>query len=271
LTLQGFDRNMAPMNDTPHRVETGHVGEEEASDDPNAHPAWGARKIVRCLERDGIAAPTASTVHAVLCRHGRIVDTSGLKGPAMRFEKPRPNQLWQMDFKGRVKLANDAWVHPLTVLDDHSRYALCLQACRNERRETVKPLLTAVFRTYGLPDAFYVDNGNPWGTGGQGQWTRLRVWLLKLGVNLIHSRPTIPKGAARTIVSTGPSRPRYSHSSGSPVSRPYNRPSTTGGPSTTPNAPTRPSTCGCRHPVISHHRGRCRTNSQSPPTAPTIS
>ena len=188
---------MAPMNDTPHRVETGHVGEEEASDDPNAHPAWGARKIVRCLERDGIAAPTASTVHAVLCRHGRIVDTSGLKGPAMRFEKPRPNQLWQMDFKGRVKLANDAWVHPLTVLDDHSRYALCLQACRNERRETVKPLLTAVFRTYGLPDAFYVDNGNPWGTGGQGQWTRLRVWLLKLGVNLIHSRPYHPQGRGK--------------------------------------------------------------------------
>ena len=38
----------------------------------DAHPAWGARKIVAVLRRDGIAAPAASTVHAVLSRHGRI-------------------------------------------------------------------------------------------------------------------------------------------------------------------------------------------------------
>ncbi len=163
----------------------------------DAHPAWGARKIVSCLERAGVSPPAASTVHAILTRHGRISGAPGLDKAAQRFEMPEANQLWQMDFKGRVKLEDGSWVHPLTVVDDHSRYALCLRACGDERTQTVKSSLEAVFGTYGLPGAFYVDNGNPWGNGGQGQWTRMAVWLLKLGVDLIHSRPYHPQGRGK--------------------------------------------------------------------------
>lgn len=161
------------------------------------HPAWGARKIEACLQRDGQPAPAISTIHAVLRRHDRIGDHPGLSTPSERFEKVRPNQLWQMDFKGRVKLESGLWVHPLTILDDHSRYSLCLEACRNERTQTVRSLLEQAFQTYGLPDAFYVDNGNPWGNGGYNRWTRLCVWLLKLGVTVIHSRPYHPQGRGK--------------------------------------------------------------------------
>ncbi len=158
------------------------------------HPAWGARKIVRCLERDGHDAPAGSTVHAILRRHGRVGASSGTPGkPWQRFEKPAPNLLWQMDFKGRVALANGAACHPLTIVDDHSRYAVCLQACGNERSETVRSELEATFHRYGLPDAMLVDNGSPWGDGPRQSWTRLGVWLLKLGVDVLHSRPYHPQ------------------------------------------------------------------------------
>ena len=43
----------------------------------DAHPAWGARKIVRVLEREGAEAPAASTVHAILARNDRIVPPAG--------------------------------------------------------------------------------------------------------------------------------------------------------------------------------------------------
>jgi transposase InsO family protein len=158
------------------------------------HPAWGARKIVRCLERDGHDAPAGSTVHAILRRHGRVDAPSGTPGkPWQRFEKPAPNLLWQMDFKGRVALANGAACHPLTIVDDHSRYAVCLQACGNERSETVRLELEATFHHYGLPNAMLVDNGSPWGDGPGQSWTRLGVWLLKLGVDVLHSRPYHPQ------------------------------------------------------------------------------
>jgi transposase InsO family protein len=164
----------------------------------DAHPAWGARKIAHCLARDGLAAPAVSTVHQILRRHGRIVPPpGGAVTPYQRFEKQAPNQIWQMDFKGRVALANGAACHPLTVIDDHSRYSLCLQACANEQRQTVQGHLTQTFRRYGLPDALFVDNGSPWGDSSGSRWTGLRVWLLRLGVDVIYARPYHPQSRGK--------------------------------------------------------------------------
>ena len=52
--------------------------------------------------------------------------------------------------------------NPLTVLDDHSRYALGLQACADQTGQTVQTQLIQLFTRYGLPYAFLVDNGTPW-------------------------------------------------------------------------------------------------------------
>jgi transposase InsO family protein len=158
----------------------------------DAHPTWGARKIHRRLESNHKSLPVASTIHAILARHERVPPPTQ---PAqyIRFEHPAPNDLWQMDFKGRFPLGGRQMCHPLTMLDDHSRYALCLQACTNERSETVQQHLEQTFRSYGLPNAFLVDNGVPWGTCSEVRWTKLRVWLLKLGIDVIYARPYHPQ------------------------------------------------------------------------------
>jgi transposase InsO family protein len=164
----------------------------------DAHPVWGARKIARCLEREGHDVPAVSTVHAILRRHGRVPPPAGTPGqPYRRFEKEAPNLLWQMDFKGHMPLGNGASCHPLTMIDDHSRFALCLAACANEQGITVKTHLDTTFRRYGLPEAMFVDNGGPWGFTLDEPWTRLGVWLLKLGVDLIHSRPYHPQSRGK--------------------------------------------------------------------------
>jgi len=161
------------------------------------HPAWGARKIARCLEREGMASPAASTVHAVLQRHDRIRPRQGGERAEQRFEKPAPNLLWQMDFKGWVRLGNGSRCHPLTIVDDHSRYTPCLKACADQQKPTVQAHLERTFRRYGLPDAIFVDNGAPWGDASGKHWTRLRVWLLKLGIELIYSRPYHPQSRGK--------------------------------------------------------------------------
>jgi transposase InsO family protein len=164
----------------------------------DAHPAWGARKIAKCLERDGHDVPAISTVHAILRRHGRVVPPAGTPGqPYQRFEKEAPNLLWQMDFKGHMPLGDGSSCHPLTMIDDHSRFALCLEACANEQGNTVRTHLTTTFRRYGLPGAMFVDNGGPWGFTLDEPWTRLGVWLLKLGVGVIHSRPYHPQSRGK--------------------------------------------------------------------------
>jgi transposase InsO family protein len=163
----------------------------------DAHPVWGARKIARCLEREGLEPPAVSTVHTILQRNGRIITIPGGAAAQQRFEMAEPNLLWQMDFKGWVSLGDRSRCHPLTVLDDHSRYNLCLAACADERGSTVQNRLELTFRRYGLPRAFFVDNGGPWGDSSGQRWTRLNVWLLKLGVNVLHSRPYHPQSRGK--------------------------------------------------------------------------
>src|SRR5580704_15890055 len=163
----------------------------------DAHPAWGARKIAHCLKRVETACPAYSTVHEILRRHGRIVAAPGGPTAQHRFERPAPNLLWQMDFKGHMPLANGGRCHPLTIVDDHSRYAVGLEACANEQAGTVQSRLEQTFRRYGMPDAFFVDNGTPWGDSSGQRWTRLGVWLLKLGVTVLHSRPYHPQSRGK--------------------------------------------------------------------------
>ena len=160
-----------------------------------AHPAWGGRKIRRRLLDLGRSAPAASTVTQILRRHGRISpEASEAAAPWQRFEHPRPNDLWQMDFKGHFGTADGGRCHPLTVLDDHSRYAVGLFACGDERGETVRRHLAGAFGRYGLPWMILCDNGPPWGCSHDAAaYTGLELWLLRLGVWVIHGRAFHPQ------------------------------------------------------------------------------
>lgn len=196
---QDGERELADRSRRPHASPGRSGPETEAAvlAVRDAHPAWGARKIARCLARDGREPPAVSTVHAILRRHGRIVPAAAPGTGYARFEKEAPNLLWQMDFKGWVRLVKGMRCHPLTIVDDHSRYVPCLRACADQRGETVRAHLEATFRRHGLPLAIFCDNGTPWGEPSGERWTRLGVWLLKLGVDVLHSRPYHPQSRGK--------------------------------------------------------------------------
>ena len=197
---QAGDRELADRSRRPHVSPGRSEAEIEARvlAVRDKHPAWGARKIAHCLKRDGLAVPVPSTVHQILCRNGRVKPSGNASpNPGHRFEKEAPNLLWQMDFKGHMRLVNGMQCPPLTMVDDHSRYVVCLKACANEQRLTVQEHLTTTFRRYGLPDAFYTDNGSPWGDTSGVHWTGLKVWLLKLGIRVVHARPCHPQARGK--------------------------------------------------------------------------
>jgi transposase InsO family protein len=157
------------------------------------HPAWGARKIAHVLARDEGVQMATSTANSVLRRHGLITPAASRAATAwQRFEHEAPNALWQIDFKGHFA-TDTVRCHPLTVLDDHSRFNVVLHALGNERREPVQRVLHSAFERYGLPERINADNGSPWGTSVEGALTALGVWLIRLGVRLSHSRPLHPQ------------------------------------------------------------------------------
>lgn len=159
------------------------------------HPAWGGRKLRHLIVNENLLshAPAPSTITAIIRRNGVSCDTLDQgRGPWQRFEYEAPNDLWQMDFKGKVDTVGGC-CYPLTVLDDHSRFSIMVKACLNQRGEIVQESLTEAFRTYGLPCMILTDNGAPWGAGPYSKYTRLSLWLIRLGITVKHGRPYHPQ------------------------------------------------------------------------------
>jgi transposase InsO family protein len=187
------DRSRQPLT-SPNRSDAQLEAQVLALHD--RYPCWGGRKLAALLP-DGVAKPHHNTIAAILRRNGRrlVPHVDATEPTHIRFEHEAPNLLWQMDFKGHIALTDKraGRCHPLTVLDDHSRFAICLTACSGEDGAQVRTALQQTFLTYGLPQRITCDNGPPWGTSGHGTLSKLEIWLTRLGIRVSHSRPYHPQ------------------------------------------------------------------------------
>lgn len=155
------------------------------------YPDWGARKLQDVLGKEGVLL-TASTIHRILLRQGLVREEDRHRQAIKRFEKSRPNELWQMDFKGPM-----GWnqpVGPLSVLDDYSRYLIALQATGSTRTDPVRACLEQAFIRCGLPEGMLMDHGVPWwSTQSPSGNTSLALWLMRQGIGLHWSRIRHPQ------------------------------------------------------------------------------
>ena len=194
---QQGDQGLSDLSRRPHGApnHTSDEMEKAVVELRRKHPAKGAHVLARMLRNrrhDGV--PSKSTITAILRRRGLIDPAESTKHePFRRFEHERPNELWQMDFKGHIPISGGGRCHPLTVLDDHSRFSLGVRACRDERTQTVQDHLASIFGHYGMPNVMLVDNGPPWGNDPGHPFTPLTVWLVQLGIRVVHSRPYHPQ------------------------------------------------------------------------------
>lgn len=191
--LEGLeDRSRRPKHSP---VKSSNETEAKVLKIRDEHSAWGGRKIRRIFQNQGYSEiPSASTITEILRRNGRIDAVEALNHKAfIRFVHQSPNGLWQMDYKGAFRLLDGQSCHPLTVIDDHSRFLVGLKACPNERGLTVQKQLTLIFEQYGLPDRMLMDNGSPWGDDLESPYTFLTTWLMQLDVRVSHGRAYHPQ------------------------------------------------------------------------------
>lgn len=186
------DRSRAPKT-TPGRIAPELEAKIVAF--RRKYPAIGAVKLRRMMLNNGdVGLPCARSFNNIFRRYGLIErEASQAATPYERFEKAAPNDMWQADFKGHFALSNGYRCHPLNILDDHSRFNLCIEALRGETFEDVKPVLKRLFQEFGMPFSFLCDNGNPWGTAQSLGYTRFEVWLMELGVLTLHGRIRHPQ------------------------------------------------------------------------------
>ena len=162
-------------------------------------PALGAYKTRKILVTEGWNdAPSISTFNAVFKRNGLITkEASEAAKHIVRFEKEYANEMWQMDFKGNFLMQNGVRCHPLSIMDDYSRFCLCGDAKVNEQLFGVKESLIRTFIEFGLPFSILCDNGTPWGSSQSTSITKFEVWMMELGILTLHIRPQHPQSQGK--------------------------------------------------------------------------
>jgi transposase InsO family protein len=152
------------------------------------HPYEGPRKLrARLLRREpGLDLPAASTIGAILDRHGLIRPRRArIRVPAHPSPlEPcaSPNDLWCVDFKGHFAVGDGTRCHPLTVSDGASRYLIRCEALTEPKEDPVRRHFELAFREFGLPERIRSDNGAPFATKAIGGLSRLSVWWIQLGI-----------------------------------------------------------------------------------------
>jgi len=154
---------------------------------------WSGPKLHELLKREGVEL-SASTIDRIIKRRGLVNEEASHKPATKRFERSRPNELWQMDFKGEYLFPGRGRCYPLSILDDHSRYAVGVFALRRPSGKSVQKSLRESFEAYGVPEAMLMDHGTPWWNSGNGHGlTKVSVSLIKQGIKLINGSIAHPQ------------------------------------------------------------------------------
>ena len=167
-----------------------------------AHPTWGGKKLLALYQRvhPNLPLPSLSSVNRIIEKAGLLkkkrVHTAAITSECPRLnqalEVHEPNDVWCIDFKGWWR-SNGEICEPFTVRDKYSRKVLCVRLMTSKTAEAVRPVMTELFRKYGLPKAIHSDNGAPFAaTNGILGLTKLSVWWITLGILPERSLPGCP-------------------------------------------------------------------------------
>lgn len=156
------------------------------------NPAWGGKTIRKVLENSGVEnLPCVKTCNNILKRNSCIDPDESLKHkPYQRFEREKCNELWQTDFKGDFALLDGSRCYPLTILDDHSRFSILIEAKPDSCG--VRDSFKLAFLSYGMPDSILSDNGSQF-AGLRGGYTGFERWLMDYDILPIHGRIMHPQ------------------------------------------------------------------------------
>ena len=150
---------------------------------------YGYRRLTILLQREGWEV-NAKRIYRLYAEEGLKVRTRRRKERAQRQRLPqgqavRRNEKWSMDFVAQ-RLADGRWIRVLTVVDQHTRECLTLQADTALSGEKVATALDRIVALRGTPKSITVDNGTEFASKA------MDLWAYTNGVHLDFIRPGRP-------------------------------------------------------------------------------
>jgi transposase len=164
------------------------------------HPRWGSEMIRLELEDHYDTLPSARTLRRHLHKAGLQPAPAG-RTPSAEHPRvgraERPHQGWQTDASEELRLKGKQKACWLRVVDECSGAflkTLVFASARWEHvdRRAIQEGLRQVFSCWGLPERLRVDNGYPWGSGGEFP-PEMALWLIGLGIDMLWIPPGCPQ------------------------------------------------------------------------------
>jgi transposase InsO family protein len=154
----------------------------------------GAHTIAVHLSRRHGRSPAPATIWRILHRRGFVTPQPQKrpKSSFVRFEAAMPNERWQADIT-HWKLADEADVEILNVLDDHSRFLVASDALRVFKAADAVASFHKAASAWGFPASLLTDNGAVFTAVPRGGRCAIEVETAMLGIRYVHSSPYHPQ------------------------------------------------------------------------------
>ena len=126
------------------------------------HPDWGQDRIHDMLLRTHGLQASAGAVQRVLIEAGYEVEpvpTRPNPPKPRRYERARPNQLWQTDLFSFLLKRQRRRVHLVAYMDDCSRFIVGLGLFGTSAGANVREIFEASISNYGAPEEILTDQG----------------------------------------------------------------------------------------------------------------
>ena len=153
-----------------------------------------ASLIKRILKKEyPTNTPSLSTIRRHIRDQGLTYKSRNRRIGYIKFERSRPNDLWQIDIAGVQTIGHLDKLYLIALLDDHSRFIVSSEYFKDQKGMNVIKVIRNAVMAYGRPNQILADNGTQFRNliGELGtKYTRL---LDNLGIKPIFAKPNHPE------------------------------------------------------------------------------
>jgi transposase InsO family protein len=166
------------------------------------HPTYGFKRIADLLKQKYLVVVTRKQIRKVLKEAGLLetCDSSFDKEEApakgtRRFEARSPGEIWQMDVT-YVYIRKIPVLYLVVIVDDHSRYCVAAELCRNQQAETLMGVLHDACTRHGVPTKLLTDQGSGFYSWSREQ-TKFQEYLDDQKIEHIVAEPHSPQSQGK--------------------------------------------------------------------------
>ncbi len=141
--------------------------------------------------------PSESTIRKYLRDEGFSRKKSVRRKGYIKFERGKPNDLWQIDIAGVQTVGNLGKLYLIAILDDCSRFIVGAQYFPSQIGVNVLTVVRDAIMGYGCPNQILADNGSQFRnvtSDLSNKYTRL---LTSLDIEPIYSKPYHPQSKGK--------------------------------------------------------------------------